>query len=157
MDGKMIERVSDCELVVRRSFDARPGLLFRAWTTPDLMMRWWVPKSFGITVLSAEMDVRTGGGYRFVFAHPARAEPMAFFGRYLEVLPDARLVWTNEESAEGPVSTVTFTAKDDRTEVILHDLYPSKEALESAVESGSTSAYDEQFAELDALVLTLAL
>lgn len=150
MADKLVERVSDCELVVRRGFDAGAGAVFRAWTEVDLMMRWWVPKSFGITVLSAEMDVRPGGGYRFVFRHPAVPEPMAFFGRYLEVVPDARLVWTNDESEDGAVTTVTFAERDGRTEVVVTDRYPSKAALDFAIESGSTGAFDEQFAALDA-------
>lgn len=154
MTEKLIERLSDRELVVRRRFKASAGLLFKAWTKSDLMIRWWVPASFGIKVISAEMDARVGGGYRFVFAHPASDKPMAFFGRYLEVVQDRRLVWTNEESAEGAVTTVTFTEQNGETEVVLSELYPSKEALDSAIESGSTSAYDEQFAALDALIGT---
>lgn len=156
MADQLLERVSDRELRVRRTFDAPASLVFKAWTTPDLMMRWWVPKSFGITVLSAEMDVRLGGGYRFVFKHPAAPEPMAFFGRYIECTPDARLVWTNEESPDGAVTTLTLVEQGGRTEVTLSDLYPSKDALDAAIESGSTSAYDEQFAALDGLLPELA-
>ena len=155
MTGELIKRVSDCELEVRRIFNATSATLFHAWTKPDLMMRWWVPKSFGITVLSAEMDARVGGSYRFVFAHPAFDAPMAFFGRYLEAEPDERLKWTNDESADGAVTSVTFTEAEGRTEVVLRDLYPSKEALDAAFESGSISAYDEQFAQLDAVLSTL--
>lgn len=155
MAGQVVERVSERELLVRRSFAAGAGPLFRAWTDPAVMMGWWVPKSFGITVLSAEMDVRLGGGYRFVFAHPAADQPMAFFGRYTEVVPEARLVWTNDESADGPVTTLTFAETDGRTEVVLHEVYPSGAALEEALESGSTGAYGEQFAALDALLPTL--
>jgi uncharacterized protein YndB with AHSA1/START domain len=157
MTEKVTERVSDREIVVRRSFDAGAGLLFKAWTTPELMMRWWAPASFGITFISAEMDVRVGGRYRFVFGHPAADKPAEFVGRYLEVVPDARLVWTNEESDDGAVTTLTFTERDGRTEIVLRDLYPSKEALDAAIESGSTNGYDEQFAELDALIGTLAI
>lgn len=152
MAEHLLERVSDRELVIRRRFHAPAGLVFRAWTTADLMMRWWVPKSFGIAVLSAEMDVRLGGSYRFVFAHPASPEPMAFFGRYLEYIQDARLVWTNDESPDGAVTTLTLTQRDGATDVMLSDLYPTKEALDAAIESGSTSAYDEQFAALDGLI-----
>ncbi|WP_246472733.1 SRPBCC domain-containing protein [Pelagibacterium limicola] len=151
----MTERVSDRELLVRRSFNARASIVFKAWTTPELMMRWWAPESFGITFISAEMDVREGGRYRFVFGHPAADEPMAFVGRYLEVVPDARLVWTNEEGEDGAVTTVTFTERDGWTEVELRDLYPSKEALDAAIEQGSVSGYDEQLAELDVFLGTL--
>ena len=150
----MTERISDLDLVARRSFNARAGLLFKAWTTPDLMKRWWVPESFGITLLSADMDAREGGRYRFVFAHPAAEAPVEFVGRYLEVVPDARLVWTNEESEDGAVTLVTFTERNGWTEVVIRDHYPTKAALDAAIESGEAGAYDEQLAELDRLVPT---
>lgn len=155
MVEKLTERVSDCELRVRRSFDARAGIVFKAWTTPDLMKRWWVPASFGITLISIEMDVRVGGTYRLVFGHPSFDQPMAFVGRYIEVVPDQRLKWTNEEEENGAVTTVTFTERDGRTEVVLSDVYPSKEALDAAIESGSVSGYDEQFAALDEMLGTI--
>jgi uncharacterized protein YndB with AHSA1/START domain len=146
------ERTSDRELVVTRKFNAPARLVFEPWTTPELMQRWWVPPSFGMSFLSCEMDVRTGGSYRFVFAHPAFEQPMAFFGKYIEVIPNSRLVWSNEESADGAVSTATFEEKNGETFVVLHDLYPSKEALDAAIESGSTGAPAEQFEQLDVLL-----
>ena len=151
------ERASDRELVVTRSFAAAPRILFRAWTQPDLMLRWWAPKSFGITFMSCDMDARTGGTYRFVFGHPASEQPMAFFGRYLEVVPDARIVWTNEENGpDGSVTTLTFEARGGGTLLVLRDLYPTKEALDAAIASDSTGAFAEQFAALDAILPTLA-
>jgi uncharacterized protein YndB with AHSA1/START domain len=146
------ERISPRELVVTRHFDAPPHLVFAAWTNPDLLMRWWAPKSFGITFLSCEVDARTGGSYRFVFGHPASEQPMAFFGRYLEVIPNAKLVWTNEESPDGQISTVTFEDLGGRTRLVLHDLYPSAQALDEAMESGSNGAWGEQFTALDAML-----
>ena len=89
-----IDRRSDRELVVTRTFDGPARIVFEAWTTPELLMQWWAPPSFGITFLSCEADVRPGGTYRFVFGHPESDEPMAFVGRYIEVEPNARLVWT---------------------------------------------------------------
>lgn len=150
-----VNRRSDRELVITRTFDGPAHLVFKAWTQPELLMRWWVPKSFGITVLSYEADIRTGGTYRFVFGHPASDQPMAFFGRYLEVTPYTRIVWTNEEGGEGPVTTVTLTEKDGKTHLFLSDLYPSKEALDEAIASGSTGAYPEQFEELERVLTTL--
>jgi uncharacterized protein YndB with AHSA1/START domain len=149
-----VERKSDRELVVTRSVDAPARIVFEAWATPALFTRWWVPKSSGVSLLSSEMDIRTGGTYRLVFAHPASGQPMAFFGRYIEVTPHTRIIWTNDESADGAVTTVTFEEKDGGTLVVLHDLYPSKKALDDAVASGSTSGFDEQFAQLDALLVT---
>jgi uncharacterized protein YndB with AHSA1/START domain len=145
-----LDRASDRELVVTRIFDAPAHIVFKAWTKPDVLQRWWAPKSFGITFISCELDVRTGGTYRFVFGHPASEQPMAFFGRYIEVITNRRLVWTNEESGEsGSVTTVTFDEKDGRTVVVLRDLYPSREALDDAIASGSMGAWPEQFDELD--------
>ena len=149
------DRRTERELVVTRTFDGPARLVFEAWTRPELLMRWWAPKSFGITFISCEADVRTGGTYRFVFGHPASDQPMAFFGRYLEVVPNARIVWTNEESEGGSVSTVTFEEKDGRTLLVLHDLYASKEALDEAIASGSNGAWPEQFDALDELIAAL--
>ena len=149
------DRRSERELVVTRVFDAPARIVFEAWTKPELLMRWWAPKSFGITFLSCDADVRPGGTYKFVFAHPESGQPMAFVGRYIEVEPHARLVWTNEESDDGAVTTVTFEERDGKTHLTLRDLYPSKEALDEALASGSVSAYPEQFDELDALLKTL--
>src|SRR5271154_1850205 len=111
-----VERKSERELVVTRTFDAPARIVFEAWTKPELFKRWWVPKSFGLTLLSCEKDVRVGGTYRLVFSHPAAEQPMAFFGKYLEVVPNARLVWTNDESGEGgSVTTVTFEERGVET------------------------------------------
>ena len=150
------ERKSDREMVVTRSFNGPARLVFEAWTTPALLLRWWAPKSLGISFLSCEIDARTGGTYRFVFGHAAAEQPMAFFGRYIEVIPNARLVWTNDEGGEGgPVTTVTFEERDGKTLVVMYDLYPSKEALDTAIASGSASEMGESFGQLDALLVTL--
>ena len=153
-----VERKSDRELVVTRTFRGPARIVFKAWTTPDLFKRWWVPKSSGLAMLSCEMDIRTGGTYRLEFSHPAIEQPMAFFGRYLEVTPPSRLVWTNDEGGEGgAITTVTFEERGGETQVVMHDLYPSKEALDAAIASGSTGdGTDETFDQLDELVVTLA-
>jgi|SRR5579872_143922 len=151
-----VERKSPCELVVTRTVNGPARTVFEAWTRPELLKRWWAPKSFGISFLSCEADVRTGGIYRFVFAHPASEQPMAFFGRYLDVTPPSRLVWTNDEGGEGgAVTTVTFEERGAETLVVMHDLYPSKEALDAAIASGSTSGFSETFDQLDDVLITL--
>src|SRR5215471_3132922 len=151
-----VERTSDRELVVTRTFNGPAQVVFNAWTKPELLKRWWAPKSCGISFVSCEADVRTGGTYRFVFSHPSAAQPMAFFGRYVEVTPPTRLVWTNDEGEEpGAVTTVTFEEKAGETLVVVHDLYPSKQALDDAIASGSTSGSGEQFEQLDQLLVTL--
>jgi uncharacterized protein YndB with AHSA1/START domain len=148
-----VERKSDRELVVTRTFNGQARIVFEAWTRPELFKRWWVPKSSGMTMLSCEMDVRVGGTYRLVFSHPSFEKPMAFFGRYTEVIPSSRLVWTNDESEGGAVTTVTFEEKGGETLVVLHDLYPSKKALDDAIASGATSGFGDQFAQLDELLI----
>ena len=150
------ERKSDRELVVTRTFNGPARIVFEAWTRPELFKRWWVPKSTGMSLLSCEMDVRVGGTYRLVFRHDAFPEPVAFFGKYLEVTPHSRLVWTNEEAGEsGSVTTVTFEERGGETLVVVHDLHPSKEALDAAIAVGSTSGFNEQFEQLDELLVTL--
>ena len=149
-----VERKSERELVVTRTVDAPARHVFEAWTKPELLKRWWAPKSTGMTLLSCEADVRAGGSYRFEFGHEG-SKPMAFFGRYIEVTPYSRLVWTNDESDDGAVTTVTFEEKGGKTLLVLHELYPSKEALDAAV-AGMEGGMPETFAQLDELLVTLA-
>jgi uncharacterized protein YndB with AHSA1/START domain len=149
-----VERKSERELVVTRTFNGPARIVFEAWTKPELLKRWWAPKSFGITFISCETDVRSGGTYRLVFGHPASEQPMAFFGRYIEVTPHSRLVWTNDEGGEGgAVTTVTFEERGAETLVVMHDRYPSQEALDGAIASGSTSGFSEAFEQLDELLV----
>ncbi len=150
-----VNRASERELLITRRFDAPAHLVFRAWTQPELLMRWWAPASFGITFISCEADVRTGGTYRFVFGHPDFDQPMAFFGRYIEVVENERIVWTNEEAEGGSVTTARFVEKDGHTELTISDLYPSGEALDAAIASSSTGAYPEQFDALADLLVAL--
>jgi len=149
-----VERRSERELVVTRTFNGPARIVFEAWTKPELFKQWWVPKSMGMSLLSCEMDVRVGGKYRLVFGHDA-SKPMAFFGRYIEVTPYSRLVWTNEESDDGAVTTVTFEEHDGKTLLAMHELYPSKEALDAAG-TGAADATVETFAQLDELLVTLS-
>ena len=148
-----VERESERALVVTRTFNGPARIVFEAWTQPELLKRWWVPKSIGITLLSCELDIRVGGGYRLVFA--GNPEPIAFFGTYLEVTPHSRLSWSNDESPDGAVTTVTFEESGGKTRVVVHDLYPSKESLDAAIASESTGGFPEQFEQLDELLVTL--
>jgi uncharacterized protein YndB with AHSA1/START domain len=150
-----VERKSERELVVTRTVNGPARLVFEAWTKPELFTRWWIPKSCGITLHSYEMDIRTGGKYRLVMGTDP-AKPMEFFGRYIEVTPCSRLVWTNDEGEDGgAVTTVTFEEKGGQTLLVIHDLYPSKEALDAAVASGSTDGMPETLEQLDELIVTL--
>src|SRR6187401_2766033 len=146
-----VERRSERELVVTRTFNGPARIVFEAWTKPELFSRWWLPKSMGMVLRSCEMDVRVGGRYRLEF----EPEGMAFYGTYLEVTPHSRLVWTNEEGGEGgPVTTVTFEEKAGKTLLVMHELYPSKAALDAAG-TGAADATVETFAQLDELLVSL--
>ncbi|WP_044558479.1 SRPBCC family protein [Azospirillum sp. B4] len=145
-----VERKGDRELVVTRIFDAPPGTVYKAWSQPALFQRWWVPKSVpGISLVSCDLDVRTGGKYRLEFA--AGDSTMAFHGKYLEVVPNERIVWTNDEGEEGAITTVTFENLGGRTLLTFHEAYPSNEALEEALQ-GSATALPEQLDQLGDLL-----
>jgi uncharacterized protein YndB with AHSA1/START domain len=149
-----VERTSERELVVARTINGPARIVYDAWTKPELLERWWTPKSFPISLLSCEMDVRVGGSYRLTFGY--EGSTFEFFGRYIEVTPPSRLVWTNDEGDEGgTVTTVTFEETDGTTLLVVHDRYPSKEALDGAIASGSTSGMPEALGQLDELVVTL--
>jgi uncharacterized protein YndB with AHSA1/START domain len=148
-----VERKSEREFVVTRTFNAPARLVFEAWTKPELLKLWWVPKSMGMSLLSCEADVRVGGQYRFVFGLDA-SKTMEFFGRYIEVTPHSRLVWTNEEGDGGEaVTTVTFEEKGGKTLLVLHERHPSKEAVDGAI--GFGEGLRETFGQLDELLVTL--
>ena len=149
-----VERKSDRELVTTRTFDAPARMVFEAWTKPELFRQWWVPKSMGMVLRVVEMDVRVGGKYRLVFGEDPSA-PAEFFGRYLEVKPYSRLSWTNDEGGEqGPVTTVTFEERGGRTFLVVHEIYPSKEALDEAG-TGAADAMGETFEQLDELLVRM--
>jgi uncharacterized protein YndB with AHSA1/START domain len=147
-----VERKSEREIVVTRSFNGPARIVYEAWTKPELLKRWWAPKSLGMSLLSCEVDARVEGRYRFEFGHDG-SKTMTFFGRYLEVIPNSRLVWTNDETDGGSVTTVTFEEKGGKTLLVVHELYPSKEALDA--NAGMESAMPETFAQLDELLVAL--
>ena len=148
-----VERKSEREFVVTRTFNAPARLVFEAWTKPELLKLWWAPKSMDMSLLSCEADVRVGGRYRFVFRYEA-SKTIEFFGKYIEVTPHSRLVWTNDEAyGGGAVTTVTFEEKGGKTLLVMHELHPSKEALDAAL--GSYDAMPETFEQLDELLVTL--
>ncbi len=148
-----VERTSDRDVVVTRTVDGPARLVFEAFTRAELFQRWWVPRSMGMSLLSCELDARVGGRYRLVFAHDP--EPVAFFGTYVDVTPHSRLAWTNEEGGEGgPVTTVTFEEQGGTTLVVLHERYPSKDALDAAG-TGAAEATSETFDQLDELLVAL--
>jgi uncharacterized protein YndB with AHSA1/START domain len=149
-----VERKGDRELVVTRTFNAPPSTVYRAWTQPELFQRWWMPKSVpGVSLVACDMDVRTGGKYRLEFG-TGGSDTMAFFGKYLEVVPNERIVWTNDEGEEGAITTVTFEDQGGKTLLRFHEVYPSKEALEEALQ-GSAAGLPEQLEQLDELLSSI--
>ncbi|MFO0738224.1 MAG: SRPBCC family protein [Labilithrix sp.] len=150
-----VEPKSDREVVITRTFDAPARIVFRAWTTPELFRQWWVPKSMPLALLSYEADIRTGGSYRLVFDVDG-TKTMAFFGKYIEVTPHSKIVWTNDESGEdGAISTVTLEEKGGQTLLVLHELYRTKEARDAGLASGAYDGMNETFGQLDDVLVTL--
>jgi uncharacterized protein YndB with AHSA1/START domain len=148
------ERTSERELVITRLFNAPPRVVFDAWTKPELVKRWWAPKSMGKSLITCDIDLRAGGSYRYEFGQ-GTSVAMAFFGKYLEVTPPSRLVWTNEESDSGSVTTLTLEERDGKTLLVMHELYPSKEALDATM-AGFGDGMAETLGQLDELLLTLS-
>jgi uncharacterized protein YndB with AHSA1/START domain len=149
-----VERKSEREVVVTRTINGPARIVFEAFTKAELFKRWWVPKSMGMKLRFCEIDARVGGKYRLEF-DVGGPEPVAFFGKYVEVKPNSRLAWTNDEGAEGgSVTTVTFEEKAGKTLVILREKYPSKEALDAAG-TGAADAMVETFDQLDELLVAL--
>ncbi len=151
----IVERTGDRELTVTRTFDAPAHIVFDAWTKPELLKRWWAPKSFGVSLFACEQDLRVGGAYRFAFGRDLR-DPEVFTGRYLEVDRPARLVLTQvyERMARVGEAIVTadFEESEGRTRLTLRQLFPSKEALEGALASGMERGMRVTLDQLDALV-----
>jgi len=152
----MVERKSDRELVVKRVVNGPPHLVFEAWTKPDLFKRWWVPKSMGMSITSCEIDARTGGKYHLVFGQGG-AVIFEAFGKYLDVTPNSRIVWTNDEGDEaGPVTTASFQEQNGKTLLVISDLFPSKEALDEAIAAEAINWNSETFEQLDELLASQA-
>lgn len=145
-----MDRRGDRELVVTRTFDAPRHLVFRAWSEADLFRKWWMPKDAPATLVGCEMDVRTGGKYRLEFRMGDQTR--AFFGKYMEVVPNEKIVWTNDEGEEeGAVTTVTFADHGGQTLLTFHDIYPSKDALDEAMQ-GAAAGLPTQLDQLDEML-----
>ena len=148
----MTQAPTDRSFVVEQRVAAPPAQVFAAWARPELFRRWWLPETSGLMLADLEMWVETGGHYRLAIVPPGRREPMVFHGRYVEVIDARRIVWTNEEEADGAVTTVTFAEQDGATRVTVTEVYPTAAALDAAVAEGSTSGWPEQLRQLDTLV-----
>lgn len=153
-----VDRRSDRELIVTRTFNAPARMVWDAWTKPELLKRWWAPKSLGVSLFECEMDVRVGGTYRYVFGRDPM-QPMAFSGKFTEVVPNSRLVFTQifepMRAAGEAIVTATLEERGGKTRFVLHQLFPSKEALDGAVASGMEKGMRETYEQLEQLVATL--
>lgn len=145
-----IRRKDDRELVVTRTFDATRELVFRAWSEAELFRKWWMPKDAPAKLVGCDMDVRTGGKYRLEFS--MGDQTMAFFGKYLEVVPNEKIVWTNDEGEEdGAVTTVTFADQGGRTVLTFHEVYPTRQALDEAMQ-GAAAGLPTQLDQLEEML-----
>ncbi len=153
-NSTMVQRKSEREVIISRTINAPARIVYEAWTKADLFSKWWIPKSVPMTLLSCEMDVRVGGQYRLNFKHGDGE--MAFFGTYLEVTPNARIVWTNEEGGpDAPITTVTFEEQNGKTLVLVSERHPTKESLDEALATALADGMNEQFNQLDEFVVTI--
>jgi uncharacterized protein YndB with AHSA1/START domain len=154
-EATTVERISDRELVVTRTVNGPAKLVFDAWTKPELLKRWWAPKSLGVSLFECEQDVRVGGKYRFAFGHNPQ-DPEVFSGHYTEVTPTTKLVCTQVyermAAAGEAIITATFEEKDGRTRLTLSQRFPSEQALDGAVASGMERGMRETLDQLAALV-----
>ena len=149
-----VERLGARELVVKRKFNATARAVFDAWTQPEFLERWWAPRSRGVTLFSCEADVRVGGRYRYAFGRDPQ-KPMVFSGTYKEVDAPSRVVCTQvfEQMPAGEaIITATFDERHGKTELVLHQLFPSKEALDGALSSDMEAGMRETFEQLEELV-----
>jgi uncharacterized protein YndB with AHSA1/START domain len=154
----------DREIVITRTFNGPARIVFEAWTRPEHVRRWWAPRSRGVSLTACDADVRVGGRYRYV-ARLDRGGEFAFTGRYVEVAPPSRLVYTEvfEPTAAGAkpddpevVVTVSFEERDGRTHVVSRSLCPSKDVRDAIIASGMEHGMRESMDQLDALVASRA-
>jgi len=156
--GTTVERKSPQELLVTRTVNAPAQIVFDAWTKPELLKRWWAPRPLGVVLFECDADLRVGGTYRYAFGRDPN-NPEVFSGRYVEINPPGRLVFTQVYERMRDVGealvTVTFEESQGRTLLALHQRFPSKEALDGAVASGMERGMRETFDQLDTLVTSL--
>ncbi|EOD67049.1 SRPBCC family protein [Amycolatopsis vancoresmycina] len=152
---------ADDRILITREFDAPKHLVYRVWTTPELVRRWW--SGHRGTTTEVEMDLRPGGRWRYVLKSNDGAE-VGFHGEYREIVPDERLVYTEVyempgvdlDSVDGPLNTVTFTALDgDRTRLELLTETGSKELRDTILQSGMEIGVAEQMVLIQELADSL--
>jgi uncharacterized protein YndB with AHSA1/START domain len=154
----ILERRSDRELVLTRTIHGPARLVFDAYTKPELLKRWWAPASMGVSMFSCEIDPRVGGRYRYAYGRDPKQQ-MAFSGTFTEVVPHERLVCTSlfeqMPAAGEAIVTTTFTERDGKTVVVLHQLFPSKQVMDGAIAAGMENGMRITMDQLEELVVAL--
>lgn len=159
MNTTTMEMNGDDTIVISRTFNARPGIVFEAWTQADFVKKWWAPKALGAQMVSVEADVREGGGYRYVL-QSGDQPPFAFSGKYIEVVMPSRLVYTQafEPMADAGYATITVTFEavgTNQTRMVSHERYPTPEVREMVLATGMEKGMRITMDQLDELVVEL--
>ena len=149
---------ADDEILITREFDAPKHLVYKAWTTPELVKRWWSGHRGSVT--SAEIDLRVGGRWRYVMVTNEGFE-VAFHGEFREIVPDERIVTTEVyEGVPGgdddpPLNLITFTEADDRTKLEMLTQCPSREVRDMIIDSGMEGGMQEAMDALEQVAVSL--
>jgi uncharacterized protein YndB with AHSA1/START domain len=147
---------TDEQILITREFDAPRHLVYRAWTTPDLVRRWWSGKRGAMTV--AEIDLRVGGTWRYVMLAAEGGFEVAFHGVFSEIVPDERIVTT--EVFEGvpdaaALNTITLTETDGRTTLTILVEHANQEHRDMHVNSGMEGGMQESMDALEEVAVSL--
>jgi uncharacterized protein YndB with AHSA1/START domain len=158
MDRTSMKLEGDRVIIISRTFNAPARIVFDAYTRPELVKRWWAPKSRGVALSLCEADVRVGGKYRYVLS--VRGEEIGFSGEYTEVTPHTRLVYTQifEPMAEAGavICTIQLEEREGKTFFVSHESYPSPEARQATIDAGMEGGMRESMDQLDELVASMA-
>ena len=146
---------SDTEILITREFDAPRHLVYKAWTTPELVKRWWSGRRGEMTL--AEIDLRVGGRWRYVMT-TSSGDEIAFNGEYREIVENERPVHTEVFEAmpgDPAINVVTFADADGRTRLELLVQCETKETRDGIIESGMEVGMQEQMDLLEELAVSL--
>ncbi len=153
-----VELPTDEQILITREFDAPKHLVFKAYTTPELVKRWWAGRRGEMTL--AEIDLRVGGAWRYVMTATGGHE-VAFHGEYREIVPDERIVMTEvyegiPDGDDAPaLNIVTFSEVDGRTTLSLLSQVPSREIRDMIIESGMEVGMQEGMDLLEEVAISL--
>ncbi len=149
---------TDRQILITREFDAPKHLVYKAWTTPELVKRWWSANRGEVT--SVEIDLRVGGRWRYVMIAGGDQE-VAFHGEYREIVPDERIVSTEvyesipDAEAHAALNTVTLTEADGRTTLTILAEHPTKEGRDAVIQSGMEDGLQDALDLLEQVAVSL--